>query len=168
MFNNYEWLFQSFPEDEYQRTDDEVCQLTIDGLINDKFEQIEPVFNRDGWYYDRLANHSWYEWKGTAWKAEVDQFKYELGQHDARILEPAEVKAIKTLIVYGSCNLELRQLLWDHDNKIMTRDTFRNTQMFVRRELNKMTDPATIADEKETETLQWLEEIRDGQPTDCG
>lgn len=136
MFSNTEWQHQSFSDDEYQRTDAEVRQLAIDDLLEQGFKQIEPVFNREGWYYDRHANYVWHEWSGTAWEGDVDQFKYELSQHDARILERDEVKAIKTLIVYGSCPMVLRQLLWDHDNKVMLRNTIRNTRMFMRKHLH--------------------------------
>jgi hypothetical protein len=136
MFNNTEWQHQSFSDDEYQRTDAEVRQLTIDDLTEQGFKQIPPFFNRNGTYYDRLANYAWHEWSGTAWEGSVDQFKYELSQLDARILEPDEVKAIKTLIVYGSCPTELYQLLWDHESKVMLRNIIRNTTMFARKHLH--------------------------------
>jgi hypothetical protein len=128
MFSNIEWLHIPLAEEE-PRTDEEIRQLTIEELIDQRFEQITPVFNREGWYYDRLKKFSWYEWSGTAWKAEVSQFVWELDQHNAKLLEPAEVKAIKTLIVYGSCNLALKQLLWDHSHKSMHRAICRNGRL---------------------------------------
>ena len=127
MFSNAEWMQQSFSDDEYQRTDEEVIQYTIDDLIDEqRMEQIEPVFNRDGFYYDRLNNSAWHEWKGTAWKGDVEDFKYRLGQCNARILEPDEVEAIKALIVYGSCPFELKLLLWEHKHQVANRNMRRD------------------------------------------
>jgi len=133
-FGNMEWVYRS-----EETTDAEVFDCVVDQLVEDKFERLTPVFNRDGWYYDRLAKRSWYEWKGTAWtnKGCADQFLYELSQHDARMLEPAEVKAIRTLMVYGSANQELLELLWQHEHKVMLRNIYRDAILWRIRLLDK-------------------------------
>lgn len=136
LFGNTQWVHESLADDDIQRTDDEVRQLTIDDLLSQGFKQIDPVFNSEGWYYDRGRDACWHEWSGTAWEGNVDDFKYELSQLEARILEPAEVKAIRTLMVYGSCPRELQDLLWHHSNKVMLRNTIRNTTMWARKHLH--------------------------------
>lgn len=42
------------------------------------FEEIVPVFNRDGFYYDRFLKLSWYEFNGQAWINSGAGFPYQL------------------------------------------------------------------------------------------
>lgn len=128
LFSNTLWQYEPLADDENPITDDEVFQLAVEDLKEQGFRQITPLFYRDGWYYNRITNFCWHEWNRTAWEGDAEQFKYELNQHNTRILEPAEVKAIQTLITYGSCNLELRQLLWDHHMKERSRSSYREVR----------------------------------------
>ena len=78
------------------------------------------------------------------------------------------VEAIKTLIAYHSCPLVLRQLLWDHDNKVMTRNIFRNSYRWAAKLSVQIESEAATTTTTDTDILQWLEEFRESQPTDCG
>lgn len=114
-------------------TDEQVLQYGIKYLANDgALIQIDPVFYRDGWYYDRRLRMSWYEWRGTAWTERTEgalskQFLYELSEHSARILEPDEIAAIKTLAIYGSVSKGQKELLYMHQQKIALRDIRRES-----------------------------------------
>ena len=101
--------------------------------------QIDPIFNRDGWYYDRKTKRSWYEFKGRAFTKDHTerQFLYELNMLDHEILSEEEVRAIETLLVMGACGPEakkhLRKILVRSKEKSQSRDTYRSTYMFVMR-----------------------------------
>lgn len=138
-FNNLFWLVTSEVEEGDVETSLEVnVPLIIEELKEEGLEQIEPTFRRDGWYYDRLQRRCWYEWRGTAWRAERSQFEYELEMLQSRILEREEVKAIRTLISYGSCPLELRRLLWRHEQLVHLREIYREASLHrLRRERSK-------------------------------
>lgn len=67
------------------------------------YERIEPVFNRDGWYYDRLSRSAWYEFGGRAYRCpNSDDFLFELRSLCAseRPLPAAAMSAIEVLAAY--------------------------------------------------------------------
>ncbi len=81
---------------------------------------MKPIFNRDGWYYDRKKKYAWYECNGRAWDGShcTEDFIYEMQQLDVKALTQTERKAIETLIIYKICPKELKDLLRkDTDNK---------------------------------------------------
>ena len=112
MFGNYEWLNET--------KEDVIAELESEG-----FKRISPVFNRDGFYYNRIARRCWHEWQGTAWLGEESMFLYELKLHNVRMLTHAERQAITTLMKYRSCPPELYDTLYYHNIKIMQRNIFR-------------------------------------------
>lgn len=95
--------------------------LTFLQLEDYGFTRHEAVFYRDGWYYDRINNLSWHEWAGYAWTcSDEEQFKYELCQYDAPLLENAEIDAIRTLSTYGNVGgkiLRALGMIWVASNE---------------------------------------------------
>jgi hypothetical protein len=97
-----------------------------------RYVEITPVFNRDGWYYDRIAKIAWYEYNGMAWiNDRTDDFLYELQCLNARWLNKDEVKAIKTLIVYGSCPKSLYEIMYQHELNTQHRNICRNSRCYA-------------------------------------
>ena len=102
------------------------------------YDLIEPVFNFNGWYYDRLTKKTWHECDGIAWTyndkhllldTDRDHFLYCLKLYDARILSPAEVDAINVLIKYKLCPQVLRNILNLHTEKLYLRDHMRAAKL---------------------------------------
>lgn len=78
----------------------------------------EPVFNRNGQYYDTKTKKCWFEVDGDAWDITKDNiFLYELSLLNHRPLRDEERKAIKTLVMHKLAPKQLRELL-ETDNHI--------------------------------------------------
>lgn len=109
----------------------------IHGKNNIKY--IIPVFNREGWYYDRKAKFSWYEFvdkKGdiiayTTVSALYKTFEFKLKLLNHIPLSIKERKAINTLRKYAG--KELRELAYTDDSWNATRNTGRS----ARKQFNK-------------------------------
>ena len=142
-FENIKWQNESFADDEVQRTESQVLTLVEIQLFDEGFTKIEPVFNRDGWYFDRQTKKCWYEWKGTAWTTgkDLEQFQYELRQLGLPTFTSAEIKAIQVLLHYNNCNAKVRRelnaILWDHSHQVMLRNIYRNTKLWVMKNVKK-------------------------------
>lgn len=50
----------------------EVYEYTHDDFLDDDFEQIDPIFHRDGLYYNRTQNYEWLEYNGQAYTERKD------------------------------------------------------------------------------------------------
>lgn len=75
---------------------------TTSGRAENRCKAITPIFNRDGWYYNRLTKLEWYEYKGFAFIPENsksgEMFKYRMKLLNARVLTTREVAAYKELL----------------------------------------------------------------------
>lgn len=98
-------------------------------LKREGFQQIEPVFNRNGWYYDRTTKESWYEFGGKAWASESGQFLYELALLNTPWLKDEEIESIKTLKLYGNCPRVLLEMLWRHQDNVDLRNLRRDYKL---------------------------------------
>jgi hypothetical protein len=57
-----------------------------------ELKEIEPVFNRDGWYYNRHTKHCWFECRGKAFLYErANDFKYRVDLFTFKSLSEREV-----------------------------------------------------------------------------
>ena len=102
-------------------------------LGGERYQEIAPTFNRDGWYYNRLHNFSWFEVRYNklyrAFKEEnPKQFLYELQLHSHVPLTAEEIYYIKSVLLYRK-NEKLSGLLyedhlWKFHNNIY-RDRFK-------------------------------------------
>ena len=76
--------------------------------FNNSDLKTQPIFNRDGWYYDRMTKLSWIEFNG---KAKLDDnpsyFIYTLKHESHKRLSSKERDAIKVLMSYNRCPKEL-------------------------------------------------------------
>lgn len=85
----------------------------IDDILNTGDIKIEPVFGRDGWYYDRLNDTSWIESKyGCFENRNSGMFKYEMTRLSHNILPTKVLAAIKVLKHYNMCPKNLLKVLW--------------------------------------------------------
>lgn len=85
-------------------------------LGGERYQEIAPTFNRDGWYYNRLHNFSWFEVRYNklyrAFKEEnPKQFLYELQLHSHVPLTTEEIYYIKSVLLYRK-NEKLSELLY--------------------------------------------------------
>jgi hypothetical protein len=67
--------------------------------FGNRLVEFSPVFNRDGYYYDRKTKVAWYEVEGRAFIGSSDYFLYELQCLEAmeRPFLQEEVDAVKIL-----------------------------------------------------------------------
>ncbi len=80
--------------------------------------KIDPVYNRDGKYYNRFKKIAWLEVDGRAWIISSTHFLYELRLFDHRPLTDTVTNSIKTIFKAGLNNKQLRSLLYmDNDWK---------------------------------------------------
>lgn len=86
-------------------------------------KKIEPIFNKDGWYYDRHTKITWVECKFGCWETnDPEMFLYILKLHNHPTLPPNVRAAIKTLISYNICSRQLIDLLrTDNELKALER-----------------------------------------------
>jgi hypothetical protein len=109
------------------------------GGIDDEtkhLKEIEPVFNRQGWFYDRQTKLAWYESYGRAWLCDRnDDFLYCLKNAMHRPLLKKERQAIKTLMQNKLCPLALKQLYWTDTEVHDLRETYRGARMYTLRAL---------------------------------
>lgn len=128
-FSNIDWFM-----DGYGGVEEE--------LLGCGYIKSDPIFGRDGWYYDRYFDVSWYEFANHAWwpppkSKTVEQFKYELNQLNTPWLTDEVIKAIKTLQVHRICPRELSDLLGNHLNNVTIRNIYRNSKVVARQILGK-------------------------------
>lgn len=71
-----------------------------DGREENRYSPIEPILHRDGWFWDRLAKREWYEYRGHAFliSNHGNQFRYELGLANTRVLSAREVRAYQEIL----------------------------------------------------------------------
>lgn len=104
-------------------------------------EETEPVFGKDGWYFDRIEGKSWAEttWNGKvrAFKdRRIDDFLYKLSVASHRPLNDREKEAINILLLYRSGHdlkgtyRKMRELLWRDQGWKQLRDTKRSYMKF--------------------------------------
>ena len=85
----------------------------LDDILNTGDIETNPVFFRDGWYYDRYEKVSWVETKYGCFKNKYpNMFLYELSIEDHRPIPSKALAAIKVLKNYNMCPKGLLKLLW--------------------------------------------------------
>jgi hypothetical protein len=77
-----------------------------------KENQIEPIFNRNGFYFDRFKKFYWFEVNGTAWKYSRDakgtfNYKMNVVNLSERVYREKVMNAIKLLIKEGIADKNL-------------------------------------------------------------
>jgi hypothetical protein len=103
--------------------------------LNDKnYFRYIPIFKRNGWYFNRLANISWIEveFNGIfycALEKSSKMFKYELELLSHSPLLNNQIKAIRTILMYKD-NKDLRKLLYTDRNWKDLRDIKRDGLRF--------------------------------------
>lgn len=96
------------------------------------YRPMDPIFNRDGWYYDREIDIRWYE-------VEYNNKFYAFAEKDSEMflhcldtashvpLSTVEINAIKTLMLYSNRNKRaFRDLLYIDDHCKTLREIGRN------------------------------------------
>ena len=86
-----------------------VLFYNIESLKECYVKEIDPIFNKPGWFFDREEDKCWVEalcdGKIRAFLEEnSNQFKYNLQVSEHRTLSDEEVKAIKVLFGHGQLN----------------------------------------------------------------
>jgi hypothetical protein len=101
------------------------------------YEPCEKVFNKNGWYYDRLTKKSWIEWEDICFVYESDTFLYELLILNAKRLTDAELEAIAVLNIYGVKNDRLNSMAKQEEIVRMLRRTVMRSKIARKRILGR-------------------------------
>ena len=105
--------------------------------LNDS-DLVEPVFNRDGLYFDREANKCWIEIKGQAWKYPPSQFKYDLECKNHILLTDSDRKALEQLIRNNIIkDRKILEMFYLDGHRRECRDVYRCTQARTMRYLKE-------------------------------
>lgn len=100
--------------------DDSWCdELKEDYIKSCMFVKVEPVFNRPGYYYDRMKKFAWYEDnEGNAYTTDDlnKHFIEQLRMLNVRILSKKETDAIWLLMKSKLCPTGLRNHLYDSEH----------------------------------------------------
>ena len=90
------------------------------------YEEIEPVFNRVGQYYDRETKTWWFESGGQAWtdpkgsrNKNAHQFLWELAAYNSTVLSNADKENLRRIIsstTSRKLRRQLKQMIYDSDN----------------------------------------------------
>lgn len=67
-----------------------------DGLMK-RLQKIEPIMNRNGYYYDRLKKKCWFESEGLAFEVHTSNFKYTFENLDHKPMTSSVYSAYCTL-----------------------------------------------------------------------
>jgi len=83
------------------------------GVEGNRFPEIQPIINRDGWYYDRRRHLEWFEYRGQAFSISKDgaQFRYELQLANAHRLTQREREAYREVLRLGTAPKAVRTAL---------------------------------------------------------
>lgn len=84
-------------------------------FCGEDLKSIEPVFNRDGYYYDTKTKKCWFEVDGDAFEYDKSSFIFELKVQNHRYLTSNERNAINTLIKSKLASNKLKDILYMDD-----------------------------------------------------
>jgi len=125
--NRYKRLNLDFPY-KYLKESDWWYELVEEQHHFEKLVRIEPIFGRDGWYYDRQTDTSWVETCRGCWQDKSPKmFKYYLSNYMHKRIPDKAVEAIKVLINYNICPKSLMKLMWKEQDVRKLEDTRRST-----------------------------------------
>lgn len=82
---------------------------------DEKLTTCEPIFNRDGYYYNSVTKECWFEVDGDAFEYSSDGFLYQLDKLNFRPLLQTERDAIKILQRSGLATQQQIQMLTKDD-----------------------------------------------------
>ena len=99
----------------------------------DKLEPIVPVFNRNGYYYNRKLDVCWFEVDGKAYIVEKDMFLYDLEGLNISNLNHKQVAALQAICDQDLATKEQRHMLHRYVAMMMSRNTYRNSRMYLHR-----------------------------------
>lgn len=103
---------------------------------NCEMQEIPPVFNRNGRYYDRKRKLVWEEYNGRAFlERRIDDFVYKLSLLSHRPLLPESVKCIKFLISEKLAPQKIKELYWLDCNWKSLRNSSYEIRLMVNRNL---------------------------------
>ena len=105
----------------------------------DDLIRCEPVFNRNGQYFDTVLKKCWFEVDGDAFLIpDADAFKFSLQILNHRPLRRVERYAINVLIANRLASKSLIEMMTIDNLSIELRQNKFNAQKFKRRVLNRM------------------------------
>jgi hypothetical protein len=106
-----------------------------EAMSNMDFVKCSPVFNRDGWYYDRFDKKSWVEHDGVAWKKEngdlESSFMHALRMLNAVVLTREEQSLLRRVVrknIRSDLTKLVDSILFDHLCVSAPREVGRNMQ----------------------------------------
>lgn len=86
-----------------------------EGFSQDNFTEIQPYFNRDGYYL--INDVCWFEHNGRAWFTDPGDFKYGLMLLDVPYYRDCELFAFRILAKARLLSLDKKRMIWLHDQR---------------------------------------------------
>lgn len=109
--------------------DPEVYGLTFEDMFWDK-DRIEPVFHRNGQYFDRKTGEAWCEWFGNAVKTSARSFRHELDTYHASELNARQIAALQAVVNQRMATNKQKDMLSLYWHAMRCRDIRRNARRF--------------------------------------
>lgn len=111
---------------EYWMDSDRLCKDDLDRL-----EPVVPVFNRDGYYYNRVLDVCWFEVDGKAYTTDVEMFIYTVQLLDAARLNHKQVEALRMIVTQRLATNRQQCLLRDYEHSMDNRRVYRDTRKYI-------------------------------------
>jgi hypothetical protein len=104
----------------------------------DDLTRCEPIFNRDGQYFDTITKKCWFEVDGDAFLLDRNLFTFSLQMLNHKPLRQIERDAINVLINSRLATKTLKELMYFETARLEIQQNTYNAQKFKRRVLAKM------------------------------
>ena len=101
----------------------------------DYLKEIQPYFNRDGYYL--VGDVCWFEYSGKAYFVDGGDFKYEMMLLNTPLYRECEYAAMRLLIKGHIATPQMRRDVWEHDCITNSRKMIRGIRLRRNKALKK-------------------------------
>jgi hypothetical protein len=106
-----------------------------------RHKKIAPIFNRNGFYYDRVSKQCWMEIDGIAFEYPAGDFIYRLKMLNHRKLSDTEFKSLKLLIRNRVItDKKIVRMFWDEIHERDCHNAYWESALATRRTLKEIND----------------------------
>jgi hypothetical protein len=130
------------PEGYKEEFNEEAFEYIEGELRNNYMIEIDPVFNRCGYYYNRNTKKCWIETKYGSYQfvyprighTEIEYFLYKMSEFNRRELNIEEYNLLKRLVFhYGHFKKEAKYMLRQHENQMRRKESDLESYKFGKR-----------------------------------
>ena len=99
-------------------------------VASDNYAEIEPIFNRDGYY--RRGDLVWFEVEGKAWQQkDIRDHEFDLQLFNAMELRPEAITALQAIAKSKIATVKQRQMYHAWRHAMDARDAYREQRLFM-------------------------------------